>query len=215
MGDPKQATGGNGEGQSPLDITDVGQPVQPQYITRDEAQRMAEEAAETAFRRAQGLVDKRDARIRQVLESVETALNLQAQAGIVLTPEQKEQVKQHAVNSALQADYANANSSEDPAQDTNMDDIDPVTAIAIQLESDFGVEVDLSDPEAQMINREGTPTQYLDSYREALIAKSQRLQSSNIPQTNRTPGNLAASGQPAKERVFEDYREYLSSGLRR
>lgn len=212
MSDQSTTTGGAGAGQLPPDINSVGQPVQPQYITYEQAQRMAQEAAETAFRRAQGLIDKREQRVQDTLSSLQNALKLQRASGIEITPEQEKALQDKAILEAWKSP-AQAPDLSKPAAQPVGDEPDTVTQIALGFEKRYGVEVYDEDPEARLIKADGTPDEYIETYISAIMAKRQRLQGQ--PQPVRTPTNLGQGGsQPQASRDLSDYRGMISRGLR-
>lgn len=194
-------------------------PVQPEYLTREQAEALvkqaAQQATEDAFRRAQGFVVKRDQAIQKSLDDLKATLEMQRQAGVTITPEQErvmqEQVRQKAIQEAGPSDQA---STQQPVQAAADDTIDPITAIAIGFERRYGVEITEEDPEFRLIKTDGAEDEYLDTYLQAIQTKQKRLQG-QPPPTVRTPTNLGQGGTPPTNRDPLQYRTRLSEALRK
>jgi hypothetical protein len=206
VSDQSTTIGQQAAGQPPV------APVQPQYLTRAEAEAMAKQASDDSFRRAQGLIDKRDKAIQESLKNLQATIAMQKAAGIEITPAQEKQLEDQAILHAVR----NTGTSEpapmlQPAQVANDDALDPITTVAVGFERRYGVEITEADPEFKTINTTGEPDEYLETYLAAIKSKQQRLQTQ--PQF-RTPTNLGQSGGPAPtQRRLKDYRAQLEKGL--
>lgn len=176
---------------------------QPKYVTLEEAQRLANEAAEAAFRRSQGLYEKGrqgfEARVQAELANFEKVLDLQKKAGMAFTPEQETALRQQAINQAFIGGEQNppAESPEQPpAQDGGEDDadLDPVTAEAWRMMEDAGIIIEDDDPEAGTLDQ-SSPYAFLRSIDKAIEAKRQRTGGQQEPASQaRTPTNIGSAG---------------------
>ena len=102
--DPNAAPGGTGEGQN------QEKPDQQEFITLDQAQKIANEAEEKAFKRAQGLITKTTGKVRGRLEALEQQWKMQEEAGKPVPPE----VKERMTNKVIAEEYTGG---ESPPQD--------------------------------------------------------------------------------------------------
>ena len=212
MSDQSNATGNQGAGQLSQDIDNVGSPVQPKYITLDEAKALADQAAEQAFRRAQGLVTKRDQAVQESIKSLKEVLEMQRKSGIAITAEQEETLQNQAILQAFKKAPQPDQPETEFSPEAEEGEVDPVTAIAINLETRYGVTITDQDPEARGIKADGTPDEYIETYLQAIQAKAARLQKQPV---THTPTNLGAAGAPTTPiRDFKEARNYLSRGLR-
>jgi len=185
-----------------------GSAAQPQYVTLDEAQRIATDAAEEAFRRAQSLYSKGQAgfekKVQADLRNLEKALELQKKAGVTVTPEQENHMRQQVINQAfMDGDQPTqpAAPGAQPAQaGEGAEDIDPVTADAWRLMDEAGVTIEDDDPEVALLNQ-GSPYVFLKSIEAAIAAKRQRLGNTPQPQAQppRTPTNAGSGGSVGKQ----------------
>lgn len=215
MGDNKLATAFQGEGQSqnkPAVPAATGQTAgenaaQPQYVTLEQATKLAQDAAEEAFRRAQSLYSKGQAgfekRVQADLKNLEKALDLQKKAGVTITPEQENSMRQQVINQAFMEDGQNTgqpNQGTAPAQAPEGEEVpnNPIEATAWQMMRDAGIDIYDEDPEFALVDQE-TENAYafLKSIETAIEAKRQRLAGSPAgQQQTRLPTNAGASGQP-------------------
>jgi hypothetical protein len=197
VGKEDQAIGSPGAGQAPVQSLDeIGQPVQPEYVTRQEAEQMAEQAAENAFRRAQSLIDQRSAKVQEQVKALKDTIALQREAGIEITDAQEKAMVDKVAQKALldqssqlptQPAQAGAGSAE---PDTQID----IAAGAIM--DALGVEIIDSDPkEVLELLDMSSETAYLKSIPKA-IAKKRELagQPASPPQPQRAPTNIGAGG---------------------
>lgn len=218
MGDQSATIGGTGAGQPTVDITNVGQPVQPQNLTLEQVTGLVAEAEEKAFRRAQGLFDRRFKKVQETQTQLENTLKLMRENGVEVSPDVANIIQQKAFQAALTEPEPAPVTASQPAQAPGTDDqLDPVTEMALGFEKRYGVEVAEDDPEARLIKTDGTPDEYIETYLQAIVAKRQRLQqTTNQPTAGlRTPTNLVGAGAPAApERDFKNYRSVLRDGLR-
>lgn len=139
----------------------------PQYITRDEAQRLAEAAADAAFRKAQGLTDKTASRLEKQVQ--DRLAEIEKFVG-PLTEEQK-------------AKMANSLTQQEAAPATNPQAATPV-AVMDQAEIDrrtseiyqkHGLELEDTDPEARLVDGVKSPEAWLAALETATAQKAARL----------------------------------------
>lgn len=180
---------------------------QPQYVTLEQAQAMAKQAEEAAFRRAQGLIDTRanriDESVRQRLEQLTSTLDLQRAAGIQITPEQQRALEAQVMAEEFKKPkQQQPGSQQQPQQPQDPQQYDPVQMIAQKMLDDAGVEWNEQHPAAanllQVVNDPtATPKRYLDAV-EAYIQANQGQQPPNNnqqqPAPDRTPTNLGGTG---------------------
>jgi hypothetical protein len=72
-----------------------------------------------------------------------------------------------------------------------------VNYMGYKMANDYGYIVGQNDPEFQMLKRQGTSTEYLESYREALNAKAARL-GQPIPETKPPDAQTPGEKEPAE-----------------
>jgi len=158
-------------------------PVEPKYVTIEEAQRLANEAADKAFVRAQSLVDKSSNRINEQIsariEQIETAYKMTGQE---MTPEQKATLRQNVVLQTLaekptSADNQQAAQTAQSAQSQAPTGIDPIAAAAIKMAEAVGG-FEEGDPEFAQVTRNDLPAhEWLAKVAEQVQAKKERLAS--------------------------------------
>lgn len=153
----------------------------PQYVTRDEALKMAKEAASEAIRQAQSLSDKSTARIMKEIERL-------SKAGITATPEQ--------VQKMIATEESQQEVSAQPAvQQTNQEQpSDPVVRKAVKIMQEaLGKNIEQDAPEQKLINKEtDDPEVFLASVREATAAYKERA--ANIGNPARMPTTATGGG---------------------
>lgn len=187
----------------PAGSKEVTQDAQPQYVTREEAQRLAQEAAEQAFRRAQGLNDKQAAKINGRIDELLTSYK--AVTGQEPTPEIRERARQEAEKQAQQPG--------DPGPD---DLIAQVNRRIDQLYENAGLKVYPGDPEEELLDK-SNPDAFVQSIERALTVKKARLAGSP---TSPEPAPVAqapiignAGGASNNIRNITDPTELLRMGL--
>lgn len=175
---------------------------QPQYLTRQEAQRLLDEVEKRAVSRAQGLVDKSGDRVMKKIQadiaSLEQGLKLQRDMGLTVTPEQEEAMKAKLIQTAMTAPLPEEKPAES-AQATSSPAIDPITADAIRLQEAAGTWIVEGDPELSAIKTSGSPYEFLKSVETAIAAKKQRTQSPPQPERTATNAGAGASGSAIPE----------------
>ncbi len=209
MSDQYKAAGftGSAQVQPSAPATDAQTPAQPQYLTRDEAEAMAKAAEEAAFRRAQGLIEKSSSRVlKQVqtdLKALETSLALQRKAGIEVTPEMEDRLKQQVMQKAFQdapveevvpipsAPVQEAGQPVDRSEDPAI-----VNAQAWGLMEGAGIFLEDGDEELNMLVRNSTGKDFIDSMKAAIEHKRQRNAASNINPAVRVAGAVQGTGKP-------------------
>ena len=190
-----QAAQAPAQGQSGQQATTppAGQqpPAAPAFVTAEEAQRIANQAAEAAFRRAQGLTEK----TRQGIESQIATLRQEMQAkGAPLAPEQEQVLRSQLEAQAVQQSEPPASAQQPAPAAQPQTTGDPVLDVAFSMMRDAGTTVEEADPEFASIKQDGTPKQFLDSVETAIAAKKVRLGGKENP-TARVP--LAGPQLPA------------------
>ncbi len=204
-----------GSGQTPPENTPAGVPgtgAQPQYITLEQAKKLADDAAEAAFRRAQGLVTKTNQglenKIRADIQAIEQTVAMQRASGIQITPEQEATLKQNAVLNAYKAappepppgaSPGTQSPAGSPGQQVSAGQegeeipvTDPLMDQAIQIMDQAGVYILQTDPEWNVI-AQAQPAQYLQAVQDGIASKVKRLAT---PPEARLSG-LGAGSQPA------------------
>lgn len=203
MGDEQKVITFNGpEAGQPLDKTPSEQPedkkaVEPKYITQEEAQRLADTAAENAFRKAQGLVDKADSRItdrvQQGLASLKKTLEMQRATGMEISPEQEEKLRNQIVTNALTETGAESPENIEPGQAQKLGEVsgeDPVTDTAWRMMQKAGITIEENDPEAEELKSIQDPDLFLYGIARAIELKRQRTTSEGT----RMPTNYGGTG---------------------
>lgn len=190
---PQQPAGQGSQGQ-PQPQPEAGtQPAQPEYITRQEAARLAAEAADTAFRRAQSLFDKGNEKVRQRLGELESAWDMQAQAGAPVPEEVKMRLRQQVLTAPQAAPPTTEQAAAQPQQPQSGGQ-DPITLSAWEMIRSAGIEIKDDDPEMQQIKTHGTPYEFLATVAQAIEAKRQRVASTN----SQPNGGQAQPQQPGR-----------------
>jgi len=193
--------------------------VQP-FITREEAQRLAEEAEEKAFRRAQGLIDKSAStlqkKVRGELEALERTLTAQRKAGMEITPAQEEKLRQQVIQEAFTADTPDDFSSLPPPQAGREEapdrEVERVNIETNRMYREYGFAIEQYDDEAQMLNMSSGDT-FLTSLQSALQKKAARLVSKHtqpLPPA-RTPTTAGGQGTVPKEDLMAQYRKEVDA----
>lgn len=195
---------GQAPGATPLE-TPAGQPqgqeAQQGYITKQEALRIADEASEKAFRRAQGLVTKLDVRVKERFQAQLDALK---KAEVPVTNQQAEALRQQITDAVIAEESG-------PTLPTNLplaqvgdgqgSIVDPINAQVEAYESKYGVKMEVGDPELALIKRYPAPIEeYFQTYQEALKAKTKRITQQVNPPVH-TPTSLGGSGTPVPDTV--------------
>jgi len=221
LSEGKRVSFPGGPGQDP-DVSDAGtgnQEPQPNYITREEAERLAEKAAEESYRRAQGLFDKGNQKVQMRLQEVERTIALNAAAGIETTPEQRRAMEQQALRDAYTPE-AQPNDEPSvphdpppqqpaPVDAGGQDQLDPINAEAVRIMQQAGVDLLDGDPEVEkhLANvREMNAIAYLQAVERAAAEKAQRLVRS--PQA-RVAG--LGSGGPAGGDLESQYKAEMAN----
>lgn len=214
--DPGQDSG------KPSGKTEETNAAQQEVLTLNQVQRMVKEAEENVFRRAQGLIDKVDTRItkevRNKLKGLDATLKVQRDAGIQITAEQEQALKNRIIQDGLTAEQQDPetlsppNLQQEPAQEPEGDmDIDPITAEAWNMMDEANTPIEKDDPEFSMIVTDGTAFAFLKSVQEAIQAKKDRQASAavgNYPGTTVQTGAVGnlQSNVPPIERLQKHYR---------
>lgn len=197
-----------------------GDAVTEQYVTRQQAQELAQQAAEEAYRKAQALIDKGASRltkqVQERLASLENSWKLQADMGAPVAPETQERLRQRVIQDAFTAqEQAGAVGSGSQAQAPGLEGMDPITAEAYQMMQQAGVMIEQGDPEAAQIDQ-SSPFKFLRSVEAAIAAKKARTeQRAQVEPQGRIPGMTAstnaAGANYAGQRGFDLLNQYFKS----
>lgn len=186
---------------TPSQQTPVVEPqngAQPKYITYEEAQRLAETAAETALRKAQSHNDKTVQRIESKIAQLQNA-------GVTVTPEQAAKLVQ-AEDAQQQQQSPSQPSPARPAQAQPKEsgEAHPVLQVAAAMMEEAGIQIEETDPEFATIDLKTTsPRQFLKTVEAAIEAKQQRLQSAGSPARMPTLAG-GGSGAGGKEAILQE-----------
>jgi hypothetical protein len=176
-----------------------GQGKTPEYITREEAQRLAEAAAEAAFRKAQGLNDKNAARINARMDEM-----LKSYTAITgKAPSQDEQARARA--------EAERQVTSQPIPTPALNE-EQVNAKAAELYRTAGVSVDEDDPEAKTVDM-SSPEKFLITLQAALDAKRARVQAPTRNPVTAAPILGTGGGASNPIRNINDPTELLKIGF--
>jgi hypothetical protein len=208
MSDQPQVSAGAQPGQA---ATTFGQSQtqapapQPKYITLEEAQRIAKESADEAFRRAQGLYDKGQQKVKEELTRLDNLLKMQAEAGTPVPPATADAMRQRVIADAFKSEPATTPVqqaaptgpvSQQPAPvQPQVQAPDPITAEAIRLQQEAGIVLGDSDPEISVIVQDQGPYGFLKSVEQAIALKRQRMTAAtrtNIPGLGAGTGAMGA-----------------------
>lgn len=176
-------------------------PAAPKYVTQQDL----DAALNTFFdKRVQGFVDKRSNglqnRVQSELANIKKALDL---AGVEMSQEQQDQIRQRVINQAILEDQQQTASQDQtpqaPQADTQADgaDPDPAISLALRLMDEAKVTIEDSDPEVKLINQDGTDTEFITSVMAAIAAKKERTSTEAAQTAARvTPGISQGGGTP-------------------
>jgi hypothetical protein len=203
MTDEPTAVSYQGPGQEP-GAAPVKPEAQPQgegtqqTVTLDEVDRRIKEAEDRVLRRAQSYFDKdqnrAEKRVRERLDVLEKQFAVIAQSGVPLTDVEKNRIRLEETRKVLTESESEPATPETPAKaKPGPDDVDPVTAEALEYEKELGLSFDANDPELKLIKVSGKPSEYLSTYREALETKAKRIAAQVNPPVH-TPTNLGSGG---------------------
>lgn len=205
----------------------------PQFVTMEQAQAMVNDALKAAESKTQSLVAKSGNRIQasvqEKLANLETALKLQADMGIEITPQQKKQLQNQAVMDALsqveQEPPPEEGTQQPPpsqGQQQAPPQADAITQAAWAMMQERGIDILENDPEFSELDMT-SPYKFLLSVDKAINDKEQRLaqgtsqdEGANQNQQGkfaRIPGagagstgsNLMPDGTPPMERLGKFY----------
>jgi hypothetical protein len=145
---------------------------QPQFVTREEALQLAQQAAAEVLKQAQSLTDKSQARVMKEIDRL-------SKAGITATPEQVKQMV--AAEEQSQQQEVPGNQAVQPEPQGLP--ADPVVRKAIQIMQDEGGgQITKDEPEFNMIDQKtDDPEVFLASVHAAAKAKAERTKSIGNP----------------------------------
>jgi hypothetical protein len=184
-----------------------------QTVTLDEVDRRIKESEDRVLRRAQSYFDKdqnrAEKKVRQQLDLLEQQFAVIAQSGVKLTEPEKDQIRLSEARKVLAESESEPATPETSAKaKRGPDDVDPVTAEALEYEKELGLSFDANDPELKLIKVSGKPSEYLSTYREALETKAKRIAAQVTPAPARAPTNTGAGGGSAS--LEQQYKQELS-----
>lgn len=220
MSDQTDAVVFTGPGKSGNPSDQEATTAQQQVLTRKDMDQMVNDITEQVVRRTQGLIDSQTSninkRIQDGLSNLKSVIEVQRNAGIDITPEQEQALRQRVIAEAYTAEGPTAPT--DPSKGTRQtqpepqggQEIDPVTAEAIAMMEEAGVWISDTDPEAEKMRQAKTPRQYFKAVEEAIQLKQERT-SQTKPETgadtgDRSPTNLGGSGG-SKASLRRQYQE--------
>lgn len=191
---------------------------QPQFVSRDEFNRVLQEQE----RRIQGLVDKNvsrlDKRVKEAVDDVTKLVDLGKSTGLQFTDEQIAQLKDRAVHQALMTgDPAPSNQPAQPqAAQPNAQQVDSVTATAQMMMKKANIFIEKDDPELTMVdNTTDEPDVFLNSVRKAIEAKKQRT-SRQVGNPAAMPGEMGTGGGSSNltQQYLREIKEARGKGNR-
>lgn len=139
-----------------------------QFVTKEEATRLANEAAAKAFQTMQSMQAKQTNALK---EEVNRRLAVLEKAGIQLTPEQASVLQQETMSQMQTANVQPPQEEQQSEQTFN----DPVNAMAFQMQKDAGVFIERNDPEWNEINMTSeNPWDFIKTLQSAIEKKRQR-----------------------------------------
>jgi len=219
MSDQTDAVAFTGPGKSGNPSDQEANAAQQQVLTRKDMDQMVNDITEQVVRRTQGLIDSQTSninkRIQDGLSNLKSVIEVQRSAGIEITPEQEQVLRQRIISEAYTVDPS---SPPDPSTGTRNpqpepqggQEIDPVTAEAIAMMEEAGVWIADTDPEAENIRQAKSPRQYFKAVEEAIAAKRERTSQTKTETgeepSGRSPTNLGGSGG-SKASLRRQYQE--------
>jgi len=233
MSDQKQAIPKQEAGQPPEPGKAQGEGVQQEFLTRTEAETLFKNLEDKFVSRTQGLLDSMSnsvqKRVQADLQSLQKVLETQKAAGVEITPEQENALKQQTVMSVLTEEPEAPAESEpqtispeqgQPGEQKGAPD--PITQAAWSMMEERKVEILDEDPEAKTLDT-SSPYKFLLSLDKAITAKETRLQKEPPPEEEQTTGSpqgripgagaggatgsLLPDGTPPMERLNSYYKK--------
>ena len=153
------------------------------YLTRDEAIRLAQSAADKA-------TDRLRKQVNEQFKQIEQAYKL---TGKELTPDEAATVRRNLVDNLFSTPAPDPLPEQTPASDPAQAETDnPVMNAAYELLKTYGVEFQDGDPELTTIKLDGSAGEYLASVATAAANKKARI--SQAPTPTNPQGALPAGG---------------------
>jgi hypothetical protein len=152
----------------------------PQYITPADLEQFKKDLLVDAYRQTQSFVDKSNKKVQEELQRVNRDIDTLRKAGVQITPAQEAALQREAVAS-LPPDVSGEPSPDGVGQTPpeGAPQLTPlqqaVTNMAAEMHNEYGFGFEENDPEVQSVVRDGTELEYINSYRQALEAKRQRI----------------------------------------
>lgn len=176
-----------------------------QYVTKNEAQQLAKDAAADAVRQMQSLSDKAQAKIEKQINSLKAV-------GITATPEQvRKMVATEEANESA-GEISNPGAAQQQAMEPPLD---PVVRKAFMIMEEAGVKVTAEDPEFSLIDsKTEDPEVFLDSVRAATNKMAARLNVKGSParmpavSSNSKPTVPNHAGKTGTNILDEYYKEH-------
>ncbi len=208
MSDQKQAIPEQKAGQPSEPSKAQGEGVQPEFLTRTEAETLFKNLENKFVSRTQGLLDSMSSsvqkRVQVDLQALQKVLEAQKVAGVEISPEQENALKQQTVMSVLTEEPEAPAEPEpqtippeqgQPGEQKGAPD--PITQAAWSMMEERKVEILDEDPEAKTLDT-SSPYKFLLSLDKAITAKETRLQQEPPPedlnQTTGSPQNIPGVG---------------------
>lgn len=170
---------------------------QREFLTREEAQKLAKDAEETAFRRAQSYFDKAQGSVREKLNALEDAWKIQEAAGITIDEETRSKARAQVAQQASVESLAQP--TEKPTEQSQAKDArqvggyDPVLEIVLRMQAEAGVEITDEDPEVKMLDN-SSAFALVSSLPKAIAAKKARIGTSE-GEGEQEPRHITGIGQ--------------------
>lgn len=172
------------------------QEAQTQTFTREEAQRMVDEAV----KQMQSYSDKGRIKLQQRMESVEQTILTAEEYGKPFSQEEQDAMRSKAFNAAMKDASQEETARESAAPRVNMQyPPSEFYAEGFRLEGRHGFSLDERDPEMAMIKITGRKETDLQSLREAWNAKAERLSQKASPKDEDENASADASRVPVKK----------------
>jgi hypothetical protein len=193
------------EGQQPGQSGQVGQVVDASqqehadnraaYVSRDELN----QALEDVRRQVQGLVDKNvsrvDRRIADANRRIEEYVKLGQSAGVQVTPEQLERMKDKVIREAFTASESDGDGNQEAQHGPQQQQINPIMQVAIKRLEKAGLNPEEVEkhPDFHVVDRKTEdPDEFLSSINEFIEAAKKRQEAGGSAAA--VPGEVARGG---------------------
>jgi len=167
----------------------------PQYITREEAEKLKQDILNDA----RSYSDKGRVKLQKAMADVEQAVATMRGLGREISDEDVRKMRTEAASKAMAT--AEDDTAQDPAAPrvTLQYDQNEYLAEGFRLEGKHGVTVEQGDPEMSMIKITGNKGTDLKNLQDAFAAKAKRMSQTSTTETNQeTPATGSAARVPLK-----------------